>query len=279
MKSDVLVGIGNFTIDLLNGDEHPGGSVYYCGSAAAALGASVRIATSATADFPFDLVRQVFDFDLRLKPSRVSTTMRNEYRRGRREQHVFGRAEELRLADVPGEWLPGSIVLLCPVFQELSQEVCREVRGSLTGASLQGWLRTANADNVVVPTSDVSFLADLAGVDVLFYSDEDVAHHAGLVKQFRNAAPIVVETRGPNGARVSVGGVTAWIPGYKVQEVDPTGAGDTFAAAFLLYYSRKRDPFDAARFATKLSAVEVSRRGPLTPAALREADNVQWTLP
>ncbi len=42
-------------------------------------------------------------------------------------------------------------------------------------------------------------------------------------------------------------------------EVDPTGAGDIFAASFFVRLHTTRDPWEAARFATNLAAFSVLR--------------------
>jgi sugar/nucleoside kinase (ribokinase family) len=44
-------------------------------------------------------------------------------------------------------------------------------------------------------------------------------------------------------------------------EVDATGAGDIFAAAFFTRLYLTRDPWEAARFATQLAAYSVMRVG------------------
>jgi len=46
-----------------------------------------------------------------------------------------------------------------------------------------------------------------------------------------------------------------------MEEVDPVGAGDIFAAAFFSRLQQTRDPWEAARFGTQLASVSVSRRG------------------
>ena len=49
-------------------------------------------------------------------------------------------------------------------------------------------------------------------------------------------------------------------PEYK--EVDPTGVGDIFAAAFFIkLFETEGDPIEAARFATLIAAPTVTRRG------------------
>ena len=46
-----------------------------------------------------------------------------------------------------------------------------------------------------------------------------------------------------------------------VTEVDTTGAGDIFATAFFFRMFTTRDPWEAARFATQLAAIPVTRSG------------------
>jgi sugar/nucleoside kinase (ribokinase family) len=50
-------------------------------------------------------------------------------------------------------------------------------------------------------------------------------------------------------------------PGYPATEVDPTGAGDVFAAAFLLWLRRTGDPRAAGDFANRVAALAVEREG------------------
>ena len=62
--------------------------------------------------------------------------------------------------------------------------------------------------------------------------------------------PRVVVTDGPRGARLWRDHQdVAHVPAFAVPEADPTGAGDTFAAAFLIALWRGRDPLDAMRYA------------------------------
>lgn len=262
--------IGNFTVDLTPDGETPGGSVYYSGATFAALGVRPRIVAAARPDFPVDRVRADFDFDLQLHPAAETTAMRNTYRDGVRTQVLKTAGESLVAEDVPQGWADGAIVLLCPVFGEVSDDIARGVRGAVTGVSLQGWLRRADASGTIVGTTDMAFLAPLEGVDALLYSDEDVAHAPEIEAAFRASAPVTVRTHGPAGATVYAGDRSERIPGQNVDETDPTGAGDTFAGAFLTHLARHNDPYAAAEFGCRVAAIEVSHPGPLTPALLRE---------
>ena len=60
-------------------------------------------------------------------------------------------------------------------------------------------------------------------------------------------------------------------PAPPAQEVDPTGAGDIFAAAFFLWMERHRDPWGAARFANCIASHSVTRVGVSGTPTLEEA--------
>ena len=47
----------------------------------------------------------------------------------------------------------------------------------------------------------------------------------------------------------------------EVKEMDATGAGDVFAAAFFIRLFKTRDPWEAARFATLIASCSVTRPG------------------
>jgi len=266
--------IGNFTVDLTDWGEIPGGSVLYSGATFASLGLTPRIVAAVGADLSLDPVRESFDFLLAPREADRTTSMRNTYTRGVRTQVLSAAGETLGLGDIPRGWADGAVVLLCPVFGELSEEIARSVRGEVTGVSLQGWLRRTDSVSRIVGSSDTAFLADLRGTDVLFFSDEDVVHEPGLIGAFVETAPTVVQTHGPAGATVTSGDRTLRVDGFATSEVDPTGAGDTFAAAFLAHYHAAGDPFAAARFGCLLASVVVRVVGALTPAVLGEYEDL-----
>ena len=70
---------------------------------------------------------------------------------------------------------------------------------------------------------------------------------------------VVVTTLGERGVRI--GGEI--VPAPRVDEVDPTGAGDTFAAAFTVAILRGAEPVEAARAAVPVAAEAVTRLGPM----------------
>ena len=68
-------------------------------------------------------------------------------------------------------------------------------------------------------------------------------------------------TLGAQGCRVHVGDEVRHIPVTPQEEVDPTGAGDIFAAAFFIWLHETGDPWEAAHFANQVASRSVRRPG------------------
>lgn len=79
----------------------------------------------------------------------------------------------------------------------------------------------------------------------------------------------VVLKQGPLGCRIFHGSQDLSVPGFPVQEVDPTGAGDCFCAGFTVAILEGRDLIDCGRFANAVGALAVTRQGPMEGAPWR----------
>ena len=103
---------------------------------------------------------------------------------------------------------------------------------------------------------------DLAGVHVLFLSEHDLPDARGAVPGLLRYVPMVALTRGWRGpARSSRAGRRTRSSSLPRAEVDPTGAGDVFAAAFLLRYHETGDLLEAAAFAACAASCAVEGVG------------------
>jgi sugar/nucleoside kinase (ribokinase family) len=74
---------------------------------------------------------------------------------------------------------------------------------------------------------------------------------------------VVVLKEAKDGCTVYTKKETIKVPGFKVKEVDPTGAGDSFGGAFVVEYLAKTPLKDAARFANAVGALKVTSFGPM----------------
>jgi sugar/nucleoside kinase (ribokinase family) len=86
--------------------------------------------------------------------------------------------------------------------------------------------------------------------------------------------PLVAVTGGEGGARLYADGRWRRIAAFPHEEVDPTGAGDVFAAAFLISYSEADDIPVAARFAAAAAALSVGAEGTAGVATREEIDQM-----
>ena len=74
----------------------------------------------------------------------------------------------------------------------------------------------------------------------------------------------IVVTRGADGCSVYTSNGKLDVAGFAVDEVDPTGAGDCFDAAFLSATLEGKSAFEAARLANACGALAVSAKGPMS---------------
>lgn len=79
----------------------------------------------------------------------------------------------------------------------------------------------------------------------------------------------IVVTRGSDGCSVFTGDGQVDLPGYAVDERDPTGAGDCFDAAFISGILEGLPIQSAAQLANACGALAVSATGPMTGAKTR----------
>ena len=73
--------------------------------------------------------------------------------------------------------------------------------------------------------------------------------------------PLAVVTSGRQGALLYVNGDRYEVRPYSAREVDPTGAGDVFAATFLIRYHFEGDPWQATEAAACAAGLSVGGEG------------------
>jgi len=252
--------VGHLVQDLVPGGWRLGGTAAYAALTAHRLGLEAAVATAASF-VPSELA----GVDVFLLPSPVSTQFRNVYEGGRRRQVVAARARPIPLSRLPPRWRRADIVLLGPVLGEVSPRLAAAFPGALLGACLQGWLRALGPGGEVRPRAARRWrgIRHLGGCRALFVSDEDLApEEAGpVLGRWARVVPIVAYTRGEKGAEVAWRGAWRHIDAFPARVVDPTGAGDVFAAAFLIALWEGADAFQAARFASAAASLAVEGEG------------------
>ncbi len=257
MSHDILIA-GHIVKDLLPGGWRAGGGALYASAQARALGLSTGVVTACGSDIEPTFELSGVEWHVVLSPE--TTTFENTYVDGVRTQRLPAHGRELTLEDIPTAWFDAAIVLLTPVFHDVAPSLPRQLvqPGRIVGLGAQGWLRRLDGDRVL--SGVVEPRPEWLYGDVVFVSDEDVSDPEA-VSVWREQVPVVVLTLGRRGCIVWDHSGRHELPALYSQEVGPTGAGDVFAAAFLVRYHETHDALTSARFAAAAAALKVRSAG------------------
>ncbi len=255
---DFLV-IGHVVQDVVQDGYIVGGTATYSSITARNLGRKPGIVTRLAPDFILPDV--LHDIDVHRTSSAQTTTFHNIYRDGHREQFIRALADPIQPEDVPAGWRGVSIVHLGPLTRELDARFARLFPHSLVGVTPQGWLRQWDASGRVRMRLWEEAPEILPQIDFLVLSEEDLNGNIALMDEYARLTRIAVMTQGPRGCTVFEDGKKIMVPGFPVAEVEPTGAGDVFAAAFLVRLEETKDPIESARFANATASFCVQAPG------------------
>lgn len=255
-QKDFLV-VGHITRDLVPGGSHAGGTAVYSSQTAQVLGCKTAVLTSTEADF--DISQVMAGIDVHRIPAQETTTFENVYTPTGRVQTVHGLATYLTAADIPESWTRANVVHLAPIASEVDPEMIHVFSNSLVGLTIQGWLRRWEEDGRVFAREweAAEHILPLAAAVIL--SQEDLLDDA-MLQAYKEYSRLLVLTQAAKGCIVFFGGEERLIPTLKVTEVEPTGAGDIFAAAFMTrLHQTAGNPWEAARFANEIAAQSVTQ--------------------
>lgn len=252
--------IGHLCKDITPEGYRLGGVVTYAGLTAHRLGVPTAVLTRCGPDIsPGELLQGIY---LKALASERTTTFHNQYAAGRRTQRLLAVSEPITAGDVPAEWRTVPIVLLGPVAQEISLELARLFPKTLCGAVLQGWMREWDAEGRVSNRPALLRRHTFEGLQVVTLSEEELGGDEDTLEHLRRHVPVVVLTRGSRGATVFTPSGTFHAPPRPAQEIDPTGAGDVFAAAFLVRLYEGCSYQEAAYFANTAASFSIEQPGP-----------------
>ncbi len=138
------------------------------------------------------------------------------------------------------------------------------------------------------PNARAELMRDQAGRDMLFRMMEQSSYlfpstsdleflfpgsseEESIDQLLSYGAEILALKRGSQGAVVFCGHDRFAFSGHKVQEVDPTGAGDAFCGTFLAMITQGHSAESAGRHANAAGALAVTRCGPMEGNSDRES--------
>lgn len=253
---DYLV-IGHVTHDLTPSGPRLGGTAAYSALTARALGMRVGVVTASSLETDLGALR---DIPVVSVPSPQITTFENIYFKNGRRQVLHHRAAPLSFDSVPDAWRRTPIIHLGPVAQEVDAILPGSFSPVLLGLTPQGWLRAWDRSGQVQQTDWGSAEQALGQAGAVVVSIEDVGGDEGRIEFMAAHTRILAVTEAAAGSRLYWHGDQRRFRAPEMHETDATGAGDIFAAAFFIRMLTTQDPWEAARFATQLSAHSVTRK-------------------
>ena len=252
-----IAAIGHLTRDVVAGGEpRPGGGVFYAARALGRLGADAVVAASCADADREHLVPPLEAFGLPVTwfGSAATTAYSFHYAGDRRimRQDAVGdpwTPEQARAGAARARWVHVGALVRTDFPPEVLALLAGDGRRLLVDA--QGLVRTAAVGPL---RTDGDIGSALDHVTVLKLNDEEAETLVGSAEPERLRAlgvPEVILTLGSQGSYVVTSELIERVPAREiVGPVDPTGAGDTFSAGYLVARAGGGDPVDAARAAT-----------------------------
>jgi len=254
---DYLI-IGNLSCDITPDGPRLGGTAAFAGLTSQALGLRVGVVTAWGGEVSLDLLNGI---KVQSIPAEYSTSFENIYSNEGRIQYIHHNAPDITSINIPEVWLHTPIVHIGPIAGEGKSLVNGNFRTSLVGLTPQGWLRKWDGAGRVGNGEWPEAREMLAKAGAAVLSIEDVGGDEDQIEAMAIECRVLAVTEGPAGARLYWNGDLRRFRAPLLEEVDATGAGDIFAAAFFWRLYVTRDPWEAARFATHLASFSVKRKG------------------
>jgi sugar/nucleoside kinase (ribokinase family) len=250
--------IGHAAVDLTPSGKQLGGTVSYAALTAKAMGLRVGVVTSIGEDVSLDLLEGIQIVNI---PAKTSTVFENIETENGRRQVLHHRASPISFEHIPQNWRAAPIVHLAPIAQEVDAKMAGAFPHSWVGVTPQGWMRAWDDKGSVFAKAweDSEQVLGPAGGVVL--SLEDIDRDLELIERMAHQTNLLCVTEGHQGAVLHWHGDRRRFRPPQVDELDATGAGDIFAAAFFVRFHQTKDPWEAARFAVNLATYSVTRAG------------------
>lgn len=209
---------------------------------------------------------------------------------GNRHLSVLGKAGNIEFEFIP-ELTSAKLILLGPILSELTGDFGRKIR-EYTSVPIfldpQGTLRKISKGKIVHErTDDFIELAKLSEIikaneletEIITGISPRSNPRIAVEKLHKFGAQVAIVTLAEAGSIIFDGASLIEIPPYPTLAVDPTGAGDTYAAGFIYkYLNDSKDLYSAGCFGSAVASIMVEYTGPDFPLTFNEAEKRAMTL-
>ncbi|MCX8205241.1 MAG: PfkB family carbohydrate kinase [Candidatus Nezhaarchaeota archaeon] len=187
-----------------------------------------------------------------------------------RTLEVIGGFEKLRRVDIPLELLDARVILIGPVMQEVDLELLEFIRKN-TEAELfldpQGLVRKLAPRGEIVLAREERLKEVVKLCDYVKPNEEEARvmtqmEREEAVRELRRwGAKVGIVTLADQGSIIYDGRKLYKIPAYQTRAIDPTGAGDVYAGAFIFSRLKGYSLLEAGLFASAIASIKVEHVG------------------
>jgi sugar/nucleoside kinase (ribokinase family) len=205
------------------------------------LGVQIDAATRVGGDFPEEYDHELNERGVRARIDKDANTTRfildyTKLERGLGYDSICSPIEPLDMEGQP------DATILAPIVGEIPSETMKALRSRTLALDPQGFVRRLEPGGVIslAPWRDEGLLRRLS---VFKASSRELClvagktRWAGLEKLSDLGVEVAVETLGGDGAHILHKGKRMFVPAYRGETVDTTGAGDAFIAGFMAEYA------------------------------------------
>lgn len=260
MKGSYLC-IGHICMDIIEGGFCLGGTASYVSKLTKALKYETSIISSYGPNFLF--LKDFSNINLYNLESEHSTIFENDYSGEIRKQILHARASRISLKSFDSfhvNKLPNyDIIHFCPIADEVDFAIIESAKkyNCLSFATPQGWMRKWD-NNGRVTFKKIDW-RKLKALDFVIISEEDIPNLKTELPEICSVISKLIVTRGANGASVFLNGIEYTYPAIPTNPVDTTGAGDTFACAFITTFHQTKNIAKAMECANKMAALSIEK--------------------
>ena len=258
MQSIDFLAIGHVCHDWTPSENVLGGTTSYASFFARKMNLQTAILTSFGSDFEFQ--NRFQNISLHSIPSDKTTFFKNVYDGNNRQQFLLEKSNNIFTNHIPDEIRNPKMVLLGPIANEIDFGLLDKFENSMVAVCPQGWMRRWNSDGKVFH----QILRDwpvFKKADLVILSEEDLDFQYDLIPKLAELFNILVVTKGEKGADVFSNNNKHTFPNFSSKMIDPTGAGDVFATAFLIRYFETKDISQSANFANAAASFCIEKKG------------------
>ena len=161
---------------------------------------------------------------------------------------MTARADDIDLEPLPDDWREPDALLLSPVAGELHGFSVASLGAGSSGRSPRAGCGRSTPVATSPRDSGMALPATCSGSTSSSSPSTTCRTPKRGSRELLRHVPLVALTRGWRGLTLLTRDGEYEVPSLPRTEVDPTGAGDVFAAAFLVRYHESGDPLEAAAF-------------------------------